>query len=320
MKPLKLKINRKLFVFLFFLIISTLLWLLNALNQTYTARIDFPVSFQKMPLNKINVSNLPENFQLQINANGFTILKYKFKNKFIPLKFDVSSLKLESFSKHDSTHSYILTRELSEIVENQIKMGTDVETIKPDTIFFHFTQTSTKKVPVALDEVSILFAKQFMQKEDIVITPDTITISGPQAILDTIYWVYTEPKEYKLSDNINQSLKLQKLDKIVFSDYEINLIVEVEQYTEVKISVPIKIINIPNNIEDVKIFPNKVLITYLVGKSHYGEISKDEFKPIIDYESKNLNISNKLKIQIHNKPDDVKSFTYFPKWVDFIIK
>ena len=316
---ISLKINKKLFIFLFFLLISTVLWFLNALNKTYDTTINIPVSFHEMPINKYNVSELPKFFEMQINANGFTILKYKFKSKIIPLKFSAKSLDLKQSSKEDTSKFYILSYKLKQKVEKQTKSDINIIKIKPDSIFFQFSQLSSKKVLVGFN-AEIKLKKQFMLKDMVVIEPDSIIIQGPRAILDTIYHIDIEQLNLEaLSDNINKTVKLVEPENIILSQSEVNIIITVEQYTEANLYAPIELINFPDTL-DIKIFPNKVKIIYLVGESFYGKISKEQFNPIVDFNSNKNNINNKLQVQIIGQPENIKSYKYYPQSVDYIIE
>ncbi len=58
--------------------------------------------------------------------------------------------------------------------------------ISPDTLFFRLTDIVTKKVPVmpALKMHERFYQKQFTQNGDISISPDSITISGPDNVVN----------------------------------------------------------------------------------------------------------------------------------------
>ncbi len=319
MKIPDLKLNKKMFVFAFFLIISTILWFLNALNQNYLTNLQFPVVFIHFPQDKINIKELPNKLKIKINADGFSILSYKLSSNFMPLKIDVSSVDLRLLSKSDSSKLFFLTNNLTRNLEAQFSEDFKILKIKPDSIYFNFTHITEKKVPVKLIS-EINYKNQFMLKNDIVIAPDSIIVKGPASLLDTIDFIKTKKlKLNKLSINVSQELMLETNKNLNYSQDYIDIDIDVEEYTETKIIIPIEIINLPDSLS-IKIFPNKVNVKYLVGFSHYGKISDHEFRAIIDYKTINNNLNSKLKVQIMSIPNNIKSFSSKPSTVDYVIE
>ncbi len=315
-----IKLPKKVFVFSFFLIISTILWFFNALNKDYSTVLNFPVTFINMPENKVNTNNLPSKLAIKINADGFNILSHKFSSNFIPLKIDFNSLKLKQLRPTDSSNLYFLTNNnISQNLQSQFNKNFKLLKIKPDSIFFNFTYITEKKVAVRL-VAEINYKHQFMPKNEIVFQPDSIIIKGAATILDSIGYIETEKlKINKLSENYSRKLSLVQREDISYSQNSIDINIEVEEYTEAKITIPITVINLPEN-ENIKIFPNKIKITYFVGFSSYKNISEQNFNAIVDYNLLKFSPSNKLKTQVILISDNIKSFTATPSYVDYIIE
>lgn len=313
------KFKKRLPVFLFFLAISTVLWFFNALNKNYSSELNFPVTFTDMPSDKVNVSELPKKLKIKINADGFTILSHKFSSNFMPLKIKVNLLKMKQLSPKDSSKYYVLTSTINQILESQFNKNFKVEKIKPDSLYFYFTHVTERKFPVKLVS-EINFKNQFMLKNDIILSPDSIKVKGAASVLDTITYIYTKKLVLEeLSQDYSRQISLQPIENVEFLQDKIDVRIETEEYTEVKISVPIEVINVPDTI-NVKIFPNKVGITYLVGFSNYEKILEHEFRAVIDY-SANEDLNNsKLQVQIVSQPMNVKSYTSKPSAVDYIIE
>lgn len=315
-----IKLPQKVFVFSFFLIISTILWFFNALNKDYSTVLNFPVAFVNMPENKVNTNELPAKLAITINADGFNILSHKFSSNFIPIKIDFNTLKINQLTPKDSSNLYFLTNNnISQNIESQFNKNFKLLKIRPDSIFFNFTYITEKKVAVKLTS-EINYKHQFMPIKKSIFSPDSITIKGAATILDSINYIETEKlKLNKLSKNYYRQLPLVLRENIFYSQNSVDIEIEVEEYTEYKITIPIEIINLPKN-EKIKIFPNKIKITYLVGFSRYDKISDQNFTAIIDYNLLKFSPSNKLKPQITINSDYIKSFTSEPSYVDFIIE
>jgi len=315
-----IKLPQKVFVFSFFLIISTILWFFNALNKDYSTVLNFPVTFVNMPENKVNTNELPSKLEIKINSDGFNILSHKFSSNFIPIKIDYNTLRLKQIKPQDSSNLFFLTNNnISQNIESQFNKNFKLLKIKPDSIFFNFTYITEKKVAVKLSS-DINYKHQFMPKNKSIFRPDSITIKGAATILDSINYIETEKlKINKLSKNYHKKLSLVQRENIFYSQNYVDINIEVEEYTEYKITIPIKIINLPKN-KKVKIFPSKIDVTYFVGFSSYDKISEKNFTAIIDYNLLKYSPKNKLKPQVTTNSDAVKSFTAVPLYVDFIIE
>jgi len=160
-----IKFKQKTIYFIFFLLISSFLWLLVKLSQNYSTDITYPIEYKNYPENKININELPEFLNLKVKASGFEILKYKITSSLIPITFDISTAKLKK-SKFDSALFYIETIGLLENINTQLSEKSILKDIKiseinPDTLFIQFTEMTTKKVAIKLN-ADITYSRQYM--------------------------------------------------------------------------------------------------------------------------------------------------------------
>ncbi len=313
-----IKINKKTKVFSFFVLISAILWFLNALNQEYTTEIKIPVNFVNFPKDKANTSKLPTEFIATVKANGNEIFKYQLKSKFIPFKIDLSFLKYQKLLNKNSNNYYILTRDFMDQIEAQMLGKMHVEMLKPDTVYFHFTPLISKKVPI-ISKIKIIPRDQFIVKGKIKINPDSITIKGPKTIIDTIKYIQTINKTYNdVYTNIKSKIPLEKINNIRLEPKYVNITAKIEQYTEVSFKVPITPINVPDSI-NLYLFPNYVTIVCKVGKSNYQNVSASDFEVIVDFNFLMHNIGSKLPTKVIVYPSDIYDFYQTPEFVEYII-
>ena len=87
------KLNRKVVTFFICIIISTGFWFLISLSQNYTSLLKFPVNYLNLPKNKVISNHLPDNIEIELEASGFHLLSYKFKNIQKPISIDAQLLK-----------------------------------------------------------------------------------------------------------------------------------------------------------------------------------------------------------------------------------
>ncbi len=315
----KLKLNKKLLTFLFFLMLSIIFWLLSALNQSYTTTITYPVHYVNFPKNKVLVGKVPSKLNLNVNAHGYTLLKYKLNVRKIPIIFNVNSFSLYKAPGNESGKFYILTRFAKEKITNQLSSDIQLLDIMPDTLFFQFSTIIGKKVPV-VPNVQVNFARQYMVKGEISSDPDSITVSGPHLILDTLSRVYTR---FQQLDQVNattqRNLPLEPVDNVTYSQKRVLVTIPVEKYTEASVNVSIVPVNMPDSLV-IKLFPPTVSVTYLVGLSDYDKVQSSSFKATVDYNSIATSLNNKLRVSVEVIPPFIRSVKYQPRNVDFVIE
>lgn len=313
-----IKADRRLIVFLFFVLLSTIFWFLNQLEEEYVTEISLPVRYTDFPNHKILVNDLPNHFDLRVRAHGYKLLEYKISNKFLPFSINVNSLTLRMHSQSNYSKFFSLTRLLNRDIEDQLRSELEIVSISPDTLFFEFADRIFKKVPV-VSRLNIVPASQYMIKGNIQFDPDSITISGANPIVDTIEQVYTKQLDLlDLNKNYNDEVDLAEIRNVKFSDKEVDVIVSIEKFTEGSQKVKLNVINVPDSLI-IRTFPKEIMVTYFVALSDYEKVLPQLFEAVVDY-NEIANQGNKLNISIHNFPDYIQSLRYNPKSVEYIIE
>ena len=167
---------------------------------------------------------------------------------------------------------------------------------------------------------SIIPKNQFIVKNEVVISPDSVTISGPLAIIDTISDIKTQYFELNsLTDNTTYEATVEEIEYVTISPQKIDFQIDIEEYTEMRFDVQIETTNVPDSVY-LHLFPNSVTIVSKIGFSNYDKIHSSDFKIIVDYYSIFKNEDSKLKTKIINSPDGVYEFYYTPEYVEYVIE
>ena len=277
-----------------------------------------PVSFYNLPLNKANIAELPNKLTVTVKAFGYNIFKYQLKKNFAPLRINLNEIQFNA-ENNDTNKYYILTNEYKNYIEKELNDKLVVEILKPDTIHFQFTTFAQKKVPVILN-AKISPKEQFFLTDNIIIQPDSVIIDGPAIIIDTISFVRTNYLEISdLSDTMFYQIIPQSIDKVTIIPPQLNVIINVEEYTELNFSIPIKTINVPDSV-NLLLFPNHVNIVCKVGVTDYDNIQASDFEIIVDYMSIIDNLGTQLATQVVSYPDKVFSYYQTPEFVEYILE
>ena len=152
------------------------------------------------------------------------------------------------------------------------------------------------------------------------VTVDSVTISGPEVIIDTIKVVSTEPV---IMSDVNRSfdmeLKMQPQNKVEFDPLEVWIQVPIEKFTEASLKVQIEVVNMPDSLL-LRPFPPAVTVNCQIGLSAYETLNEHLFRAVIDYAEVGNMLGNKLQVQIIKMPVYIQSVNFTPKSVEYIVE
>lgn len=301
-------------MFSVFLLISASIWLLNALSKNYTSVIEYPLVYTDFPEDKVSVGEMPGHLDLQINAHGYALLRYKLFRKPVPISFNVSEYNLSSGD--DNSSSYILTRYLKDPIARQLPSELQLLEIAPDTLHFRFAGRVTRMMKIKPD-FTFSIVTQFTIKDEILLSPDSVEVSGPDLILDTMDYVYTEALDLgELTKNFSDRVRLNQNAELVYNVDRVSCSIELERFTELQVTVPIEVLNLPDSIL-MQTFPSSIKINCKVGLSKYERIDSYPFRAVVDYDNIDERVQS-LSVSIQNLPDYLLGHEFSPKTVEFL--
>jgi hypothetical protein len=133
-------INRNVGVFIFFLFLSFVFWYLNSLGKDLEADIKYPVRFINLPESRMS-DDLPSRVNLFLKGPAYSILKLKITRNTAPLDIDYSRSAMR-YQNGKSTDYYIVTANLIENINSQLKSECKVVSVEPDTLIFLLRQVT----------------------------------------------------------------------------------------------------------------------------------------------------------------------------------
>ena len=151
--------NRKLYVFIFCLFLSSFFWLLNALSKKFITEIDFKVTYINTPKSKVVLNDLSDKINIKIKGLGFDLLAYKLKFTKPLLTIDLAKVRGLN-NAHKSIQNITLpTSSFTSIIANQLGDQIEIKNIYPDSILFQVDDKKEKKVKI-IPITNITFEKQ----------------------------------------------------------------------------------------------------------------------------------------------------------------
>ena len=271
------KNQRAFFTFFIFLIISTAAWFLVKLSEDYSTQTSFRLRFVDVPTDQW-VSSDEQSVNLSLNTDGFHTLRYKMIRE--PNRFVSVSL-------------------------NEVPYHRD----------FTMDPLKSKVVPVAF-RPDLKMQRQYGLYGIPTIDPATVTIYGPEEVIDTVRAVRTESvSKTNVSESFSESVALDMLDgKIRCNTKEVKVTVEVEKYTEKDIEVPIRVADNPK----LRFFPETLSVKCLVAMKDYASVVADDFSATVDKRQLEA-LQPLLDVQLVSWPKTVQVLSSQPDKVEYLI-
>jgi len=314
----RLRQNRDLIIFLGFLVVATGFWFLNALRKEYEATLSYPVRFENLPENRMFPDDVQKYLNLKVKAGGFVILRYQFSNTFLPLTFDVSEM--NSVTMDGTEGAYTLTSENESRIVGQLAQGMELIDIEPDTLFVPLIEHKTRAVPVQA-KTDLTFAQQHMQAGPVILDPDSVDISGPGQIVDTMNYVRTRPLVFEdLTDSVSSVTSLVLPSRVSASVNRVSATIPVEPFTELNMRIPVRVAGMPDSLR-IKTFPPEIQLSFHVGMSKFEMVDESDFRaevdatPVLEEDR-----PERLKVRLVKVPGEVESVSFSPIFVEYLLE
>ena len=314
----KLRFDKQMLLYLAFVVLASLMWFFNKLGDETNDRLLYPVTFINMPVQKIVVNGLPDNFELTVQGRGWDILRYKMGKSPEPIVINLSRLN-HILSKESTIDFSLATSSLAEEIKSQLPANIVLNVIQPDTIHFVLSNYSEKRLPV-VPVLDLTFDHQCMIDGDITVTPSEITVNGPDIILDTLEVIHTKPiSTRKVRRSLHKNVELAPVDGVALRVRKVDVSVPVSKYTEESISIPIDVVNKPDSLR-VKLMPGVVDLKFWVSIKDYSHINHDDFKAEVDVRDAMKQIGLQVPVTIARQPANVRNVVMSPEIVNFVLE
>lgn len=294
------------------LLIAILGWLLLALNNQYTYSVKTIMLYKNFPQNRAFHPLQSDTVDLLVKGSGWELIFEKFRIKPESVDIDLSKLNRQDF--------LVFSNQLPEI-NKLINSTQKVVGASPDTLYFNFTKSYLRKIPIRLQS-ELDYKSQFGQSAEIVLKPAYVNIRGPLEVLDSLkFWVTDTLKLENIDKKTVLTVKLKNnaVKNVMVFPTTTEVSIPVEEFTEKILEVPIKIYN-NSAFHDVTIFPRKALVTLMVPFSKYSKIDADDLIVSVDLNDWKYKKHKQLTIQVSKIPKFCKIVSVDPVKVDFLIE
>ena len=306
------KNRRSVLTFLVFLALSTAAWFLVKLSENYATQATFRLQFTEVPAEKW-VSSDEQSAKMSLNIDGFHTLRYKMMrepDRLVTLPLNEVSYRLEN----GNTYSFS-SQDVAEKVAALLDINPSDITMNDAKVYFTMDALKSKVVPVVFRS-EIKTQRQYGLYGIPTIDPASVTIYGPEEVIDTVWAVRTQKvSKNGVSDDFSESVRLDMLDgKIQSNTKEVRVTVEVEKYTEKDIEVPIQ----ATDSLKLRFFPETMSVKCLVAMRDYASITPESFKVSVDKQQLKA-MQPLLDVSLASWPPTVQILGTSPDKVEYLI-
>lgn len=307
------KKNREFLIFLFFLVVASVFWLIQTLNDSYNSELNIPFRLKNVPQNVVLTLEPPEHLQVSLQDKGTVLLNYQYGQTFYPITADFKEL-----TASGDQRIRIPSSRLQKLIASQLSSSTRIVSIHPDTLDIIYTRGQSKRVPVKLTGSYTAAKQHYIAK--IKLSPDTVTVYAPRQILDTLRTAYTAPIELtNLSDTLTRKIALQDVRGAKFVPGSVQAKFITDLYTEKTVEVDIVGTDFPAN-KRLKTFPSKAKVTFQVGLSRFKKITSKQFRIEIPYNELKKCTTDKFPLSIATMPAEIYNVRIQPSYIDYLIE
>jgi len=303
--------RRRLSAFFTCLVLAALAWLFTNLSNPYSFTVRRVITYKNTPQRRAFHSLQSDTVAVTVNGTGWQMLFSKMNDDNKALNVDLRPLERNNYVALSSQIRQLnINDEMHEVIS-----------FNPDTLYFDFLNRTVKRVPIRLVS-NIKYQKQFAQANNSIIKPAYVTLDGPSNQIDKITsWQTDSLSAQGVNETIRTKLGLQPPNEGNITVYpkSVDVIVPVDEYTEKTLEIPVKLLN-NTNYYNVKVFPEKVKVTFLTSLRRYTEIDENFFEADADLNLWKNNGYSTLPVKLATMPPFCKIISIDPPNIDFIVK
>jgi YbbR domain-containing protein len=304
--------RRRLSAFFTCLVLAFVAWVITVLSNPKPFIVKEVLEFRNTPQKRAFHQLQSDTINVTINGTGWDMLFSKMNSAYKTISIDLHTLE---------NKSYIVLSSQKDQINGKRESDQQIIAFNPDTLYFDFSNRKEKRIPVRLIS-SIGYQRQFFQSGPITLKPAYVIINGPANVIDKITsWDTDTLKLDSVDENVATTVNVQPVKEGNLSIYPkiVQANVPVDEFTEKVLEIPVKVLN-ARNIGEVKVFPQKVKVTFTTSLSRYAETDEDFFEATADLDLWRKNGYKTLPVVLSKIPDYCHVVKIEPRNIDFIIK
>lgn len=300
---------------LFSLLLALSIWTIHNLSLRYSAYLQYNVHFRTNIEGRVMEADAEDAIMLRARASGYNLMSQHFN--------DLITLNLESryfhqISQGSDTFMVYVSEIKGELEKVLLEDISSIENFTTEVVRVILPKIETKKVPV-IAQTQVDYLPQYMAVSEMLLTPDSILISGEDDLVERVDAVYTKIiSAKKVKKRFQGVVGIIPVDGLNTSQSQIYYSQEVGRYIEQSLELPLEVINVP---KDKELLPlsTKVTVVYRQLLSSHRALYPSDFTCVINYQDAASAINSQVVPHLVKVPEGIYSVTFDPPYVDCII-
>ncbi len=309
---MKYKVDPRFFLFL---VLSIVLWQFTNLAKPISVNKVVKVRFE-VPKNDYQlISDSILSIDTRVTATGLRLLFNSPYNK-------IYSLSTESMIESNNEF-YLIPSDVESQLQKTFGEAIAIEKIFAAELKIPIARIASKKVPVS-PNISLSFKQNYILKGDLILKPDSVKISAPEAILKDISSINTVAlKLDNLTKSVNQPLAID-FSQLGLSSIEQEQVVvnaEVVRFSEMVYEVPILLPEFENGMR-LAVFPSNAQVVCKASADVLKALDSGAFGVTVDFDfSQSLDsLPSRLPLKFSYSPSNVLEVFFSNERVNYILE
>jgi YbbR domain-containing protein len=266
------------------LIIAAMIWFMISMRESYSVVQDVDTRVVNVPSDEALVDYPPSSVQVQLEGQGWQLLKMYTRPQ--PILLNAASDRVD------------LLRAASESFPSEIT----AQSVSPPQIELLLEPLEKKKVPIEL-QAELETSPPYDLLRNARVEPDSVEISGARSLIEGIdSW----PTAHFSRDDINASftepLSLANLHGglVALSPSTTLLIVAVTEFTEDERDIEVRVTGAPSADQRVRLIPDRVTVRYTVSLQEFERAkATDSLYATVAYTDILADTTGRIEPRIH---------------------
>lgn len=296
-------------LFLVFVAISTLFWIILALNDNAQGSYNVKIAINNCPDSVTFISDIPEKVHVTVRDKGTSIWRNHYRHPTMNINFreyaDEGELR---YSRSDINTS----------LKSIFGSTAQIMSISIDSLHLDYTTNKGKRVPVVVN-AEVTAASGSIIEGYPKASPSNVLVYGDPKVLDTVHRVSTEMlKLSDLSENTSVDVAIKRIKDARILPSKVEVKIPVEPLVKKQASITISPVNVPHG-ESLLLFPSKLPVEYYVAMSRLGDNDDPEIDLRVDYRDIPPSHNGKLHVWVASYPERLKNLALLNDSVEFTI-
>lgn len=289
-------------------IFSTLLWVFVSFSSEYSTTIKVPVRITNIPEGYSTIDISDKLVTLNVKGQGWQLAQLTFGlQEYLDIPF--------VGDKEEQTVSVRNVLEQNSWVSSSIQ----ISLVEPEQLTYSVERINYRIVKI-IPKVSLSYKPGYDLVSEIIISPDTVQISGPKSVIEELEYIETEKLQLNELDGGRQmDIALAKKENIDYSFDKTRLSFDVQKIVDKTFeNIEVERRGVPPS-RELLLFPERVKVVLRGGISILGKMDDSEIKLYVNFRQALEDTLGSIVPKI-NVPEFTTLIDIRPKRLDYIIK